>query len=69
MAAHAVARYADSAAVELGEGFKECIGKLGGYVAVHFVAFGPRLFCGVDIEACATAEVVGVVFALDFKTA
>jgi len=65
---HTVSHYANSFAVNLGEVGEDGLRELGGDVAVHFVAFRPGFFCRVDVEACAGAEVVGVVFALDFET-
>lgn len=62
-----MAGYGDPGGIELGEGGIEGGGEFGSYVGFHFVVFGPGVIGGVDIETGACAEVVGVVFPLDFK--
>lgn len=69
MPPHAVPRYADSAAVKLRKRLEERFRQLVRDVAVHLVTLRPGFFSGIDIEACARAEVVGVVFALDLEAA
>ena len=68
MAAHAVSEDADALPVHLCEILENGAGKLRRDVAVHSVPFVPGGFGRVDVEAGAAAEVVGVVFALDFET-
>lgn len=69
MPAHTVSEDTDSRPIDLLEVVEDGFGELGRDVAVHVVAFGPRFFGGVDVEAGARAEVVGVVFALDSEAA
>jgi hypothetical protein len=66
MAAHGMSGDGDARGIKLGEGGEECVGKLAADVGFHFVVFGPGALRCVDVEACAGAEVVGVVFALYF---
>ncbi len=51
MAAHTVAHYTNSFAIDLVEIREHGLGELGGDVAVHFVAFGPGFFCRVHVKA------------------
>ena len=67
--AHAVPENANSIAVQLFELREEGFGEFFRYVAVHLVPFTPWLLRCVYVEACAGAEVVGLVLALDFETA
>jgi hypothetical protein len=48
---------------------EDSLGQFFSDVAVHVVPGVVGSFGGVDVEACARAEVVGVVFALDVETA
>ena len=66
MTSHAVPGYGDAGGIEFWEGREKGGGQLARYVRFHFVVFGPGAICGVDVETGAGAEVVGVVFALDF---
>jgi len=58
---------ADPLTVHLLEVLEYGLGQLGCDVAVHLVAFVPGGFGRVEVEACAGAEVEGVVFAFDFE--
>ena len=69
MTAHTVSHNANSLAINLIEIVKDGFRQLGRDVAVHFVSLGPGIFDGVNVEAGARAEVVGVVFGLDFEGA
>lgn len=69
VAAHAMAGDANPAGVQLGEGGEDGLGKLVGDVGVHVVAVVVGGFGGVDVEAGAATEVVGVVFAGDVQAA
>ena len=69
VAAHAVAEDANAVRVQLLEVLEDGPGEFRGDVAVHFVTLAPGGFGRVDVEARAAAEVVRVVFALDFQTA
>ena len=69
MPAHTVPGNAHAALIQLSKGLEERFGQLVGDVAVHAVVCGPGIAGGVDVEAGAAAEVVGVVFALDLETA
>jgi len=62
-----VSEDADPFTVHLLEVLEDGLGQLGRDVAVHLVAFVPGSFGGVEVEACAGAEVEGVVFAFDFE--
>lgn len=57
----------DPLAVHPLEVLEDGLGQLGRDVAVHLVAFIPGGFGGVEVEAGAGAEVVGVVFTFDFE--
>lgn len=69
MPTHAVPEDADPRAVDLIEVGEDRLRQLGGDVAVHVVALGPRLPGRVHVEAGTGAEVVGIVFALDVEAA
>lgn len=69
MPTHAVAGDTNARGVELGEGGEERGGQLGGDVGFHLVVGGVGGFGGVEVETGAAAEIVGLVFALDFESA
>lgn len=68
MSTHTVPKDTNPRPIDLLESVKDRLGELLRDVAVHFVALGPRFLGRVDVEAGAGAEVVGVVFALDFQS-
>ena len=59
---------ADALPVHLCKVFENGTGELRRDVAVHPVPFVPGGFGRVDVEPGAAAEVIRVVFALDFET-
>lgn len=67
--AHAVPEDTDAVRIHLFEVVEDGPGQFRVDVAVHLISFVPRGFGRVDVESRATAEVVGVVFALDLETA
>jgi hypothetical protein len=67
MTTHTVSSNTDTARIKLGESSKDSLGQFLGDVTVHVIAGVIGGLCGVDVEACAGAEVVCVVFALDAK--
>ena len=69
MPAHAMPEDTDPLAVHLLVVFEDGSGELRRDVAVHLVTFVPGGFGCVEVEAGAGAEVIGVVFAFDLKTA
>lgn len=69
MPTHAVPEDADPRPVDLVEVGEDYLRQLGGDVAVHLVALGPGFPGGVDVEAGARAEVVGIIFARDVEAA
>ena len=68
MPTHAMSKNADSLAIDLFKILEYGLWQFGCDVAVHLISLRPRLFSGINIESCAAAEVVGVVFALDLET-
>ena len=68
MTTHAVTCYADTVSVELFEIVEKRLRKLFGDVRVHVVALCPRLLGRVNVEPCARAEIVGIVFTLYLET-
>ena len=68
MPAHTMPKDTNPLAIHLLEVLKHRLRQLGRDVAIHLIPFRPRLFCRIDVEACAGAEVVGVIFALDFES-
>lgn len=69
MATHAMPKDTNPRTINLLEIVEDGLGKLGRDVAVHVVALRPGFLGRVDVEAGAGAEIVGVVFALDFQAA
>ena len=67
MTTHAVTENTHTAAIQLLEFREKCFRKFIGDIAVHVIALAPWFLGSVDIETCARAEVIGVVFALDFE--
>lgn len=55
--------------IKLGKRRKDRLGQFLGDVRVHVIAIVVGGLCSVDVEACAGAEVVRVVFALDVEAA
>ena len=68
MPTHAMSKNADPLAINFFEIFEYSLWQLGCDIAVHPVPLRPRLFGGIDIESCAAAEVVRVIFARNFET-
>lgn len=65
MTTHTMTRDAHAGGIQLGERSKDGLGKFFGDVTVHVVAIIVGRLCGVDVEACSAAEVVGVILAGD----
>ena len=68
MSTHAMSKNADPLAIDFFKIFEYSLWQLGCDIAIHLVPLRPRLFSGIDIESCAAAEVVRVVFARNLET-
>ena len=67
MSTHTVSENAHPLTINLFVILKHRLWQLGRDIAVHFIAFRPWFFGGIDVETGTGAKIIGVVFALDFE--
>lgn len=67
MPTHTMSKDADPFTINLFKVLKHSLRQFLRDVAVHLIALRPRRLSSVNVEACAAAKVIGVVFAFNLE--